>query len=286
MDIRNFLKELHLELSDIPVNKQLEHIQKKLNLITDKKLRNDIETAILIGYEVGKDSEKEEQIIILLHGIRTHAVWYDTLKYLLELDGYTKVFPVKYGYFDAFRFWFPAVFRNKPIRRVRDEIRDIKSNNGNSDAIVVAHSFGTYVISKILENETDINIKRLLLCGSIVKESFTWNKIVRSPEIILNDCGSRDVWPDIAKALSWGYGNSGAYGFHSTRVRDRFYNFKHSDFFDSDFMKENWLPFIKEGIVIDSEWDRNRPPASYLRTLFVLFPWKISTICVAAWMFI
>ena len=41
----------------------------------------------------------------------------------LEVPGKIEVIPIRYGYFDAFRFWFPFWTRRKPIQHVYTQIR-------------------------------------------------------------------------------------------------------------------------------------------------------------------
>ena len=41
----------------------------------------------------------------------------------LEVPGQIEVIPIRYGYFDAFRFWFPFWTRRKPIEQVYEQIR-------------------------------------------------------------------------------------------------------------------------------------------------------------------
>ena len=47
------------------------------------------------------------QVVLLIHGIRTQADWGPMVRSKLEVPGKIEVIPIKYGYFDAFRFWFP-----------------------------------------------------------------------------------------------------------------------------------------------------------------------------------
>jgi hypothetical protein len=47
------------------------------------------------------------QIVLLIHGIRTQAEWGPMVRSKIEIPGQVEVVPIKYGYFDALRFWFP-----------------------------------------------------------------------------------------------------------------------------------------------------------------------------------
>ncbi len=70
---------------------------------------------------------------------------------------------------------------------------------------------------------------------------------------ILNDCGKKDVWPVLAKSMSWGYGSTGTYGMKSGTVHDRFHPINHSQYFNDKFVKKYWKPFIKERKIVKTE---------------------------------
>ncbi len=63
-------------------------------------------------------------------------------------------------------------------------------------------------------------------------------------DAIINECGIRDHWPVIAKSVSWDYGASGTYGFGSFNVRDRFHPLGHSGYFETDFVRQYWVPAV------------------------------------------
>jgi len=86
------------------------------------------------------------QIVLLIHGIRTQADWGPMVGSKLEVPGQIEVIPIKYGYFDALRFWFPLWTRNKPIERVYTQIRvalqRYRRSHPDAKLSIVAHSFG------------------------------------------------------------------------------------------------------------------------------------------------
>jgi hypothetical protein len=57
------------------------------------------------------DAGAPPHVIVLLHGIRTHGSWAEMVVAVLESTCDAKVIPVRYGYFDAFRFLFPLFTR-------------------------------------------------------------------------------------------------------------------------------------------------------------------------------
>ncbi len=60
------------------------------------------------------------------------------------------------------------------------------------------------------------------------------------------------------------YGGSGSFGFKTTRVLDRFFDYGHSDFFTDEHFKTFWQPYILTGQVVASPWDSKRPTPPWL----------------------
>jgi pimeloyl-ACP methyl ester carboxylesterase len=190
-------------------------------------------------------------VAILIHGIRTEAWWQDRVASILSRDTGATVIPLKYGYFDLLRFWCPlGICRNGPIERLRKQIEGVRQSYKDCRLVVFAHSFGTSALAQILLDNPYFTFDRIVLCGSIVRENFDWrrveNQIISDEKrnAIINDCGTRDVWPVLAKSASWDYGASGTLGFGSFNVKDRFHPFRHSDFFATIFVRDYWVPAV------------------------------------------
>lgn len=271
-DLNEFAQDLAEDLKKIPPEGHLKYIQHRLSQIEDPTQRAIAEIFINVGFQVADSNQQHRKVIVLIHGIRTFAEWFDLLKSEIENNSDTSVYFIKYGFFDALRFWFPLFTRSGVINHVKRELRNIRNEHRTADLIVVAHSFGTYVISKILSSESDIDIKRLLICGSIIPENFRWDLIPKLPKPILNDCGVKDIWPVAAKTLSWGYGTSGSFGFNSIHIEDRYFDVGHSGFFNNDFITTYWLPFIIDGKIESSNETISRPKTSYIKSLISIIP--------------
>ncbi|OYU28150.1 MAG: hypothetical protein CFE41_07970 [Burkholderiales bacterium PBB2] len=203
-------------------------------------------------------------VVALIHGIRTAAGWQEKAREALAVEGKVVVAPIGYGYQDVIRFLGPC--RQGAIERVERELRDLQRLHKDSDLVVMAHSFGTYIVSRILREQPDIRIKRLLLCGSIIPTAYRWDSLPHefTNQTCVNEVGTRDVWPVFARVASLGYGGSGTFGFKTSRVWDRFFDYRHSDFFTDDHFKVFWKPFILSGQVVTSPWDSKRPTPSWL----------------------
>ena len=107
---------------------------------------------------------KKTHLVYLLHGIRTQAEWGQKIAAVLEEDQNIRAIPVRYEYFDLVRFMMPFDFmKRKPVDRVIKMLRDGISERPKHIS-VIAHSFGTYCITKALEKEHDIILHRLILC--------------------------------------------------------------------------------------------------------------------------
>ena len=213
------------------------------------------------GFDIAKTAAKLT-VVALLHGIRTSAGWQEKARAALEVPGSVKVIPIGYRYMDVVRFIGP--WRGHAVERVTRELRDLQRLNPGCELVVMAHSFGTYVISKILKDAPDIRIKRLLLCGSIIPVAYRWDQLTNefTDNTCVNEVGTRDVWPVFARVASWGYGESGSFGFKTARVTDRFFDYGHSEFFTDEHFENFWKPFIARGYVTPSPWDstRQNPP--------------------------
>jgi hypothetical protein len=214
-----------------------------------------------------------KEVILLVHGIRTFASWQPMVKRVLEEIPNTHVIPIKYGYFDAISFWFPLFSRQWPINDIRRQIQNAKAEHPDAKISLIVHSFGSYAISKILLDNPDIKLHRLILSGSIVPRSFRWDYVgSRLETVVINDYGTRDVWPVLATCLSWGYGDTGRHGFgRGAKVKDRGHDYSHSEFFNEDFVRKYWKPWFENGKFVESSWAEKAPPASrWLGVLSVL----------------
>jgi hypothetical protein len=263
------LKQFRRRLEGVPAEQRLSLIQHYLLAIADLEKRALTEAFLLLGLP-----ETKKQIVVLIHGILSHAVWQERLVHLLseaEIDAYA----IGFGYLDLLKFWSPFFTRKSSINRVLRELRALRVKHPTADISVVAHSYGTHVVSRILDEETDIRIHRLQLCGSILPQTYRWDKALsRITGTVINDVGTRDIWPVIATLVSWGYGASGTFGFKTISVTDRFHRCGHNDFFTDEHVKKYWLPFLVYGEVVRSKWTQERPAPGWAISLLNWLPLK------------
>jgi hypothetical protein len=101
----------------------------------------------------------------------------------------------------------------------------------------------------------------------VQKQKYSWQYLIEAGMVgeVVNDCGWRDIWPLMAKSLSWHYGVAGVFGFHKVVPENRFHDLGHSDFLRPEFARTFWKPFFSHGEVTPGS--EERPTTSWWRNL-------------------
>jgi hypothetical protein len=205
--------------------------------------------------EVIAERETPNHLVLLVHGINTRALWMGEIKPALERAGFY-VAPTSYGKFGLPRFLAPFPWlRSLAIARVVTDIRTARRSYRIAYGAdpkymsVISHSFGTYVVSKIIAECPEFQWERIVLCGSVVRDDFRFDQVLeRFRPPLLNEVGTRDYWPALAESAGWGYGSVGSTGFNRPPVETRWHTgFRHSDFLTERFCNEFWVPFLRGG---------------------------------------
>jgi hypothetical protein len=229
------------------------------------------------------NNNSEVHIVILVHGIRDHALWQSTLRATLQKEGFQAEL-TNYGRMNLFQFLIPIkIFRAKAISDLWEQIRTVRQNHPAARVSVIAHSFGTFAVAQLMKEQFDLKFFRVIFCGSVVKYKFRFNHIQdRFKAPILNEVGTRDPWPALAKSMTTGYGSAGTYGFRRPLVRDRWHNGAgHNFFLSPTFCKKFWVPFLRTGEIVDGDLDPE-PPRLWLR-LVSLLPIKLLLLVLIGW---
>lgn len=211
---------------------------------------------------VDKHSSDVDDVVILVHGIRTYASWEAMLQQEFSKVG-VAVVPTNYGYLDLFRFLMPFKrYRKKAIDRVWTLVREARQDYPRARLSFLAHSFGTYVVAHILKREFDFKAHRIVFCGSVVPFDFPFEQFrSRFSPPILNEVSARDPWPGFAKNLAFGYGAVGMRGFNRIGIKDRWHKgFGHSRYLELDFCRKFWIPFFSQGTVVEGDAVPERAP--------------------------
>jgi hypothetical protein len=215
-----------------------------------------------------------ENVVVLVHGIRTYAPWYPLVERLMR-PRRISVHPIRYGRFDLFRFMVPGSWRRGPVAATLRKLDSILLDAAKKSqrVTVIAHSNGFYVATKLLEEKPTIELDYLILCGSVVPNDFDWARVNRQiRNAIVNDYGVRDIWPVVAKSQSWGFGRAGTHGFGAPVV-DRIHDLGH-DYFTEDFVERFWLPIIESDEIVASTRRGDRLPSISLWFAIGELPWR------------
>jgi O-acetyl-ADP-ribose deacetylase (regulator of RNase III) len=222
-----------------------------------------------------------DHAVALIHGIMTEANWYERVSKLLRAND-PQLYPTACGFgtFDVIRFLTPGnLTKRAVIKKVERELVGLCNDKSFKYVSVIAHSFGTYIVSEILRKHPEIRLHRVILCGAVLSQHYDWeqhrnqinafNDSDRRTYRVMNDCGWKDIWPVFAKFMTWGYGMAGRTGFQSPACLDRYHNAGHSDFFANDFIMQFWLPFLANGEVC--EVTEERPIGKFIVILLNAF---------------
>lgn len=199
--------------------------------------------------------DRKKHIVILVHGIRTFGAWQERFAILLKrYEPGVETHVYKYGYFSSLAFLIP--FLRIPVRRRFRRYLASKVHDWEGMRVdIVAHSFGTYVTAWALRGLTADQCPRIhtiIFCGSVLKQLFPWDTFVgRDMPVtrVINDCGTKDIWPVIGQLFVLGMGIAGRRGFAGVTGADvgiinRYFPIGHSGFFPDTFMQERWVPLL------------------------------------------
>lgn len=229
------------------------------------------------------EPEPKSHLVILVHGIRDIARWQNEVGRALESEGFI-VEHTSYGRLNLFRFLVPFTdrFRAKAVDRVWTDIQHAMDLHKQAEVSIIAHSFGTYVVTRLLRKQFNLKLNRLILCGAVVRYNFEFEQIQdRFVPPLLNDVGTADPWPAMAESLTTGYGSAGTFGFNRPGVRDRYHNGKgHGHFLNAEFARTYWAPFLTTGNEVPGDVHAESPPL-WVRLIHI-FPIKVLVVILLA----
>lgn len=188
----------------------------------------------------------EKHLVILVHGIRDIARWKSEVSGPLRKAGFA-VEPTNYGRMNLIEFLLPvSYFRRRAIEEVWIQIQHAIMRHPGAPVSIIAHSFGTYIVAMLLKRQFNLQLNRVIFCGSVVRYKFPFEQIdKRYQGSIINEVGTADPWPALAESVTTGYGSAGTYGFERPGVKDRYYNGAgHGFFLNAEFCENRWVKIL------------------------------------------
>lgn len=232
---------------------------------------------------------KEKQIVFSLHGINTPGKWQkDFARELTEHD-FIYAAP-DYGRFKVFQFLIPFLRRRKYKWFVEEY--DNKTRGSTRLPSIVAHSFGTLIVTEVMEKYQHVKFERIIFCGSIVRKNYDWStKVTRGQcQRVHNDYGGVDFWAWVARFVVKEAGESGVEGFSDEAngaVSQIFYQgHHHSDYHHLSNYQRSWIPFLlgKEAHRLTDEDLKGEPRNPFFRnTMIALAVIVLAVAAVVAW---
>lgn len=219
-------------------------------------------------------------VVIILHGIRTHGQWIDSVKQRLIDLNFTPI-SHKYGYFDLLSLMLHE-FKGSGVklRFLADYENAVRLHPGKKISII-AHSYGTLIVTQLLEQFHFFKLDRLILVASIVPSNFNWLSVLQDERLfkLMNECGGQDVFPEIANNWVRKAGNAGTVGFSTTSalvVNNFKKDAKHSSLLSVERCSSIWekflrgLPYEEQPNCDPAERSFNVKLVGYLSPKFVL----------------
>jgi hypothetical protein len=184
-------------------------------------------------------------VVVTLHGIRTRGEWQKRIAPKIARYGMIPVL-LDYGYLNLVQFLNPWT-RDKLVKWLRDEISAVRRDYPESPISVVAHSLGTYLVARLLEEESSFTFETVLFSGSIVAREYDWKRLLSTNRVqyVANYIAEKDVWPKLAELVIKGAGRAGTEGFtseHPALFQHAHAKYGHSDYFSPHTFEVLWLP--------------------------------------------
>jgi pimeloyl-ACP methyl ester carboxylesterase len=199
------------------------------------------------------DNTTQTRVVILLHGLEARGEWYQKFRARLAADlsdeemKHLQISEPRYQRMGRVQGGLRAVLnRSTPISEVAEHIRDTCKFFGIARPHIIAHSYGSYIVSEILKRHSDIYFGHIILAGCVVRRAYPWCRFRFEDRYTCatNDCGTLDRVPLRAKLLGR-LGDAGVEGFNSVCVVDRYFNnIGHSDFFTDKFDIKYWTDIL------------------------------------------
>lgn len=216
------------------------------------RLKEQVES--LVGAEQ-KSTQEKDKLLVSVHGIRTFGGWQQNLS--VELDKYSRSFEcveIKYGFFDLISFAVPPL-RRSFVRRSAARLRQILEKRKETDAFIVAHSFGTVIVNEALKKPVPMKLNAIVFCGSPLPCDENIDHLVATSSVVVNDCGIHDWVLLLSRFFILGLGDAGRVGFRRENTGtfcNRYFDGGHDLYFkpydqQSTFYERFWLKLFAVG---------------------------------------
>jgi pimeloyl-ACP methyl ester carboxylesterase len=128
------------------------------------------------------DDKDITDMVFVVHGIRDQGYWTKIVARRLRLvanaDNYRVATETSsYGFFPILSFLVPGA-RQEKVQWFMDKYTEAKARYPDANFHFIGHSYGTYLLTKALEDYPAVTFKNVLFAGSVVNQGFAWSKYV------------------------------------------------------------------------------------------------------------
>lgn len=220
--------------------------------------RSSDSAAIRSFFRPAREASRDPAAIFLIHGMNTFGDWQQSLAWKVQLL-YGRSLPVFVFKFGRDRTspltkWAQRARTRQLAHAIRSASGDLARAGRNTRCDVIAHSFGTLMLARLLEGDDfkQLEFGRIILCGSIAPRETPWSEYVRTSRVesVLNHRAGHDLWVRLAP---WVFPNSSASGVEGFENEDGVHDifsptFAHSDYFTQGnfdgIIRRRWTPFL------------------------------------------
>lgn len=144
------------------------------------------------------------RVVVTIHGIRTYGKWQKAITPYLASHGLVP-YHIDFGYFGIVKFLFPFT-RNRQIKAIQKELRELVDKVRTRRVSIVAHSFGTLLALEALRRDNGALLyDRVVLTGSILPCDFDWKSMIEDKKWVMavrNERATQDSVVQMARLAS------------------------------------------------------------------------------------
>ncbi|MCB1485229.1 MAG: hypothetical protein KDJ17_10095, partial [Hyphomicrobiaceae bacterium] len=198
-------------------------------------------------YQLVGETSRDIRWMIVVHGMNSRAKWQEEFSWQIanRLHYSAPVLIYKYGWatIDVLFRWLHRKLASQLGERMRIAIGQAKASQRPTRPDIIAHSFGTHLLSMVLTDPDfeDLKFGRVITAGSIIRPDFDWDSLIENGrvEAVLNHVGGKDKPVLIAQFAIPGTGPGGRVGYTAKKaISVCMPTFKHSDFFLTENLRE------------------------------------------------
>jgi len=207
--------------------------------------------AAVARYSDRQERARRDILVIAVHGFNTRGDWKNRLGLVLTRATDGERFLYRAWDYGEFRLGiFNPFARRRQVQKFQRFFNDLVGAFAEVPIIVVvAHSFGAYIVAHAARRFPEVEFNRALLLGAALPRAFDWSGCIARCGRVLNLVGGADAALAMARFIP-GLGAAGRDGFLAMderliQVAEALSD--HGDLFGSEYMRHVWLPFLRDG---------------------------------------